>query len=138
MLALGSECLMMFSRPLQPTALQATDLYRIQVFGLRDYAMFIIDPQGILQSWNAGVEQLLGYSEQEWIGRPASIIFTPADKAAEVCESEMRLARGKPVPQPTIRWHRRKDGTELFANGVYELSPRRAGRSHRLCKDPQR
>ncbi|HEV8145926.1 MAG TPA: PAS domain S-box protein, partial [Bryobacteraceae bacterium] len=99
------------------TALQATDLYRIQVYGLRDYAMFIIDPEGILKSWNAGVEQLLGYSEQEWIGQHASIIFTPADKAAEVCESEMRLAREK-GSATDIRWHRRKDGTELFANGV--------------------
>lgn len=99
------------------TALEATDLYRIQVYGLRDYAMFIIDPAGILRSWNAGVEQLLGYTENEWIGRPASIIFTPADKAAEVCESEMRLARETGCATD-IRWHRRKDGTELFANGV--------------------
>lgn len=99
------------------TALQATDLYRIQVLGLRDYAMFIIDPDGILRSWNAGVEQLLGYSEQEWIGRPASIIFTPEDKAAEVCQSEMRLAQ-ETGSATDIRWHRRKDGTQLFANGV--------------------
>jgi PAS domain S-box-containing protein len=99
------------------TALQATDLYRIQVLGLRDYAMFIIDPDGILKSWNAGVEQLLGYSEQDWVGRPAAIIFTPEDKAAEVCESEMRVAR-ETGSATDIRWHRRKDGTQLFANGV--------------------
>jgi PAS domain S-box-containing protein len=97
-------------------ALQAADLYRMQVRELRGYAMFIIDTQGILISWNAGVEQLIGYSEQEWIGRHASIIFTPEEKAAEVCESEMRLAQ-ETGSATDIRWHRHKNGTEFFANG---------------------
>lgn len=97
-------------------ALQAADLYRMQVRELRGYAMFIINPQGILISWNAGVEQLIGYSEQEWIGRHASMIFTPEEKAAEVCESEMRLAQ-ETGSATDIRWHRHKNGTEFFANG---------------------
>ncbi len=95
---------------------QAADLYRMQVRELRNYAMFMLDPHGILTSWNAGVENLLGYSEQEWIGRHASIVFTPEDKAVEGCESEMRTARDTGCATD-IRWHRRKDGTEFFANG---------------------
>lgn len=98
------------------TALQAADLYRMQVRELRDYAMFTLDPRGILTSWNAGVEHLFGYSEQEWIGQHAGIIFTPADKSVEVCESEMRKARETGCATD-IRWHRHKDGTEFFANG---------------------
>ena len=66
------------------TNLQAADLYRMQVRELRNYAMFMFDPDGIITSWNAGVEQLFGYSEEEWIGQHASIIFTPAEKAVEV------------------------------------------------------
>ena len=73
-------------------SLAAADLYRIQVREMRNYAMFMIDPQGKLISWNAGVEHLLGYSEQEWIGQHASIIFTPPEKAVEVYESEMQKA----------------------------------------------
>jgi PAS domain S-box-containing protein len=92
------------------------DLYRHQVREITEYAMFTLDPDGILQSWNAGVERLLGYSEQEWIGQPASIIFTPAEKAMEVCEAEMRKAQDS-GSAADIRWHRRKDGTEFFANG---------------------
>ncbi len=98
------------------TELRLADLYRIQVRELREYAMFMIDSQGILTSWNAGVENIFGYSEEEWIGKHASIIFTPADAAAEVCESELRRARESGVATD-IRWHVRKDGTELFANG---------------------
>jgi PAS domain S-box-containing protein len=98
------------------TALQAADLYRMQVREMRDYAMFMLDPQGILTSWNAGVEYLLGYSEHEWIGQHSSIIFTPADTAVEVCESEM-LAAAATGSATDIRWHRRKDNTQFFANG---------------------
>jgi PAS domain S-box-containing protein len=98
------------------TAFGATDLYRVQVRELREYAMFTLDPSGVLTSWNAGVERLLGYSEQEWVGQNACIIFTPQDTAVEVCESEMQKAH-QTGSATDIRWHRRKDGTEFFANG---------------------
>ena len=98
------------------TNLQAADLYRMQVRELRNYAMFMLDPQGIITSWNAGVEHLFGYSEKEWVGQHASLIFTPQERAMEVCESEMNLAR-ETGSATDIRWHRRKNGTEFFANG---------------------
>src|SRR5579859_1242511 len=96
------------------------DLYRYQVQEITEYAMFTLGPDGILQSWNAGVERLLGYSEQEWIGQHARIIFTPAEKAMEVCESEMRKA-AENGSATDIRWHRRKDGSEFFANGFMNV-----------------
>src|SRR6476646_9106517 len=98
------------------TNLEAADLYRMQVRELRTYAMFMLDPQGIVTSWNAGVERLLGYSEQEWVGQHASIIFTPEEKAVEVCEAEMQKA-SETGSATDIRWHRHKDGSEFFANG---------------------
>ena len=98
------------------TNLQAADLYRMQVREMRNYAMFMLDPDGIITSWNAGVEQLLGYSEVEWIGQHACMIFTPAEKAVEVCESEMQLARERGCATD-IRWHRHKNGPDFFANG---------------------
>jgi len=96
--------------------LDPADLYRMQVKEQSDYAMFMIDPEGILTSWNAGVERLLGYSEDEWLGMHACSIFTPAEKAVEVCQSEMRLAEEN-GSATDIRWHLRKNGTEFFANG---------------------
>ena len=102
--------------PFSPTKLEPAALYRVLVREQRGYAMFTIDPDGIVSSWNAGVEQLMGYSEKEWIGKNAAMIFTPEDKAVEVCESEMRLAR-ESGSATDIRWHRHKDGSEFFANG---------------------
>jgi PAS domain S-box-containing protein len=92
-------------------------LYRMQVRQLKDYAIFFIDLDGSIRTWNAGVEHLLGYSEKEWVGSDTSVIFIPADKAVELRESEMELAR-QHGRASDIRWHRRKDGSELFANGV--------------------
>jgi PAS domain S-box-containing protein len=106
-------------KPADLSALQAADFYRMQVRELRGYAMFVIDAQGILASWNQGVQNLLGYSEQEWIGQHASMIFTPAEQAMEVCESEMRLAQETGCATD-IRWHRHKDGSEFFANGFMD------------------
>src|SRR5579872_3691296 len=96
------------------------DLYRYQVREVSEYAMFMLDPEGHLLSWNAGVERLLGWSEEEWLGQHARMIFTPAEKAMEVCESEMSkaLENGSATD---IRWHRRKDGTEFFANGFMNV-----------------
>ena len=104
------------NEPSPLSLLPAADLYRMQVRELPGYAMFMIDPHGILASWNVGVERLMGYSEEEWIGRNASIIFTPEEMAAEVCESEMRQAE-ETGGATDIRWHRHKNGTEFFANG---------------------
>jgi len=98
------------------TPTQAAQFYRMQVRELQHYAMFLIDPHGLLMSWNAGVEHLMGYTEKEWVGQHASIIFTPADKAVEVCESELEVAR-EGGSATDIRWHRHKDGSEFFANG---------------------
>jgi PAS domain S-box-containing protein len=98
----------------------------MQVLELPGYAMFVISPDGLLVSWNLGVERLLGFSEAEWIGQHASIIFTPPDNAVEVCESEMRLAE-ETGAATDIRWHRRKDGSELFAHGFMNAVRDNAG-----------
>jgi PAS domain S-box-containing protein len=93
------------------------NLYRMQIRQLKQYAIFFIDLDGRNRTWNAGVEHLLGYSESEWIGSHTCEIFTPADKAVELCNAEMDIAREQGWASD-IRWHRKKDGTEFFANGV--------------------
>ncbi len=98
----------------------AFDPYDVQVRRVKDFAMFTIDERGILTSWNAGVEYMLGYSEDEWIGQHASKIFLPEGQARKVCEAEMEQARTAGTAAD-VGWHRRKDGTKLFASGILNV-----------------
>jgi PAS domain S-box-containing protein len=93
-----------------------SELYKYQVRQSTKYAMFALDPEGYLLTWNEGVLNILGYSEEEWVGKHASLIFTPKEHAYEVCASELKLAAEQGFSSD-IRWHLRKDGTELFAHG---------------------
>ena len=92
-------------------------LHKFQVREVTQYAMFVLDSAGILFTWNAGVQHILGYLRRRMGGTTVSLIFTPADQAREVCASEMKVASEAGCSSDT-RWHRRKDGSELFANGV--------------------
>ena len=99
--------------------------------------MFTFDTRGILNSWNAGVEALFGYSEKEWLGQHACVIFTPQENAEEVCGSEMEKARDLGTVTD-IRWHRRKDGSQFFANGVLNSLHDNQKPAHRICKGDER
>jgi PAS domain S-box-containing protein len=99
-----------------PDWVTQNELYRYQVRQAAQSAMFVMDVNGVLLTWNAGVEELLGFSEEEWLGQHAAITFTPADKAQDVCEAELRNAAEQGYSSD-VRWHRRKDQTELFAHG---------------------
>ena len=94
-------------------------LYRLQVRGIRDYAMFLMDVRGTVLTWNQGVEQLLGYTEHEFTGSDASLIFTPEDRAAGVPGREMQRACDE-GQAANIRWHQRKDGSRLYTHGTMQ------------------
>ncbi|WP_181259351.1 PAS domain-containing protein [Pseudoduganella armeniaca] len=49
---------------------------------LRDYALYILDTEGYIRSWNEGAEQLKGYTAREILGKHFSIFYTPEDRAA--------------------------------------------------------
>ena len=93
------------------------ELFRLLVENVRDYAIFVIDPEGRVRSWSHGAERLLGYREGEILGRPADLFFTPEDNRTDAPRKEMRQAlrtgRGE-----DDRWHVRKDGTRFWAGGV--------------------
>jgi PAS domain S-box-containing protein len=81
--------------------------------------MFLTDVRGIILTWNEGVEQLLGYSEEEFIGKNATLIFTPEDRAADVPQTEMQRACDE-GQAANIRWHQRKDGSRLYTHGTLQ------------------
>ena len=95
------------------------DRCRWLVEGAKSYAMILLDAEGRVQSWNAGAEQIIGWTEDEVVGRPADLIFTPEDCAAGVPAREIKTAaaEGRSLD---LRWHSKKDGTRFFADGVLE------------------
>lgn len=84
---------------------------------LRTYAVFTLDLEGTIDSWNAGVRQVLGYEEDEFVGMDGGFIFTPEDRAAGVPAREMAAALGSGEAADD-RWHVRKDGSRLWVNGI--------------------
>ncbi|HEV2864536.1 MAG TPA: PAS domain S-box protein [Pyrinomonadaceae bacterium] len=96
------------------------DLFRLIAENVRDFAVFMTDPEGRVLSWNPGVESLLGYAEGEWVGRDASIIFTPEDReqGEHLSEMETALREGRAEDK---RWHLHRDGSRFWADGFLML-----------------
>ncbi len=91
-------------------------LYQL-VDNVKDYAIFVIDPAGMVVSWNIGAEKLFGYSADEAIGRNTAFLFTPEDRASNIPEREIATSLRDGVASDE-RWHMRKDGTRFFASGL--------------------
>ncbi|MFL6227182.1 MAG: CheR family methyltransferase [Pyrinomonadaceae bacterium] len=87
------------------------------VESVRDYAIFAMTTDGHIEYWNAGAQRVFGFGEEEIVGRPGAIIFTPEDRERGVPQQEIETARreGRAADE---RWHVRKDGTRFYASGV--------------------
>jgi PAS domain S-box-containing protein len=99
-------------------SLQASEeRFRHLVSGVKDYAIFLLDPSGRVVSWNEGAERIKGYREGEIIGSHFSRFFTPEDAASRLPERllETAVADGR---AETEGWRVRKDGSRFWANGV--------------------
>jgi PAS domain S-box-containing protein len=93
------------------------DLYRRSIEEVKDYAIFMTDPDNLVVSWNLGAERILGYSEAEITGQSASLFFTPEDRARGEHEKELATAAAEGRAEDE-RWHVRRDGTRFWASGV--------------------
>ncbi len=94
--------------------------FRLLVEGVRDYAIFMLSPQGIIESWNNGAQLIKGYSAQEAIGRHFSMFYTPEDIAAGLDEAELKTALSEGRAE-VEGWRLRRDGSVFWANVV--ISP---------------
>jgi len=88
------------------------------------YAIFTMDAEGLLSSWNEGARPIHGWSEDEVLGRHSRLIYTPEDQESGVPEEEMRVAAARGSAE-NERWHVRRDGSRFFATGL--LMPLRDG-----------
>src|SRR3546814_6697981 len=76
------------TRPIMSWALSDSD-YRLMVDAISDYAIFCLDPNGYVLTWNTGAERLKGYHAQEIIGRHFSV-FYPQSRRSEEHTSELQ------------------------------------------------
>lgn len=89
--------------------------FHLLVSQVKDYAIFLLDPQGNIISWNEGAEHLKGYKAAEIIGKHFSIFYPQRDLDLGIPEKELRLALqdGRVEAEG---WRVRKDGSTFMAN----------------------
>ncbi len=106
----------------QPAPKRATDderNFRLLVQGVIDYAIYMLDPQGIVASWNAGAERIKGYSADEIIGRHFRIFYEENDRNNGLPERALETAR-REGKYEAEGWRVRKDGTRFLASVVID------------------
>ena len=90
---------------------------RLLLGSVRDYAIYLLDPTGIVVSWNSGAEQIKGYRAEEIIGQHFSRFYTPEDVVAGKPQAALRAAADQGRFEEE-NWRVRKDGTRLWADVV--------------------
>ncbi len=92
---------------------------RLLVEGIIDYAIFMLDPKGIVTNWNAGARRIKGYEADEVVGRYFGMFYLPEDREAKMPQRALAVAReqGKFEAEG---WRLRKDGTKFLASVVID------------------
>jgi PAS domain S-box-containing protein len=94
-------------------------IFRLLVNGVVDYAIYMLNPEGIVSNWNAGGQRIKGYSADEIIGQHFSRFYTDADRAAGRPARALRIARTSGRYEEE-GWRVRKDGTFFWASVVID------------------
>ena len=91
---------------------------RLLVDSVKDYAIFLLDPDAIIVSWNAGAMAIKGYLPSEIIGRHVSVFYPPDAIERGWPQQELEIARAEGRLEDE-GWRVRKDGTQFWANVVF-------------------
>jgi PAS domain S-box-containing protein len=105
-------------RKLHEEALRQTEeRFRLLIEGVVDYAIYMLDPQGVVASWNAGAQRIKGYSRDEIVGKHFSRFYTDEDIEAGKPWEELATARRDGRAQDE-GWRVRKNGERFWARVV--------------------
>jgi PAS domain S-box-containing protein len=91
--------------------------FRWMVESAVDFAIFALDTEGKITSWNAGAHRMFRHSAEEILGQTASVLFTPEDRVIGDVEREISIAAAEGRASDD-RWHVRRDGTRFWASGL--------------------
>lgn len=89
-------------------------VFRVLVDSIRDYAVYMLDPRGVVVSWNSGAERIKGYSADEVIGQHFQMFYLPEERDAGKPEQELQMARESGRFEVEA-WCLRKDGSRFRA-----------------------
>ncbi|MGE5537260.1 MAG: PAS domain S-box protein [Gemmatimonas sp.] len=93
--------------------------FRMLVNGIIDYSLFMLDPSGVVTSWNAGAERIKGYRASEIVGQHFSRFYTDEDRAAGKPARSLEIAATEGRFE-TEGWRVRKDGSRFWASVVLD------------------
>jgi PAS domain S-box-containing protein len=107
---------------LDPSVRKGSDAHRFELLvdAVTEYAIYMLDLDGFITSWNTGAERIKGYRAGDIIGQHFSRFFTPDDQAGGIPEKIMAEARAAGRHE-TEGWRLRKNGSRFWANAVLHL-----------------
>jgi two-component system cell cycle sensor histidine kinase/response regulator CckA len=91
---------------------QSEERFRLLVEGVKDYATFMIDPDGHIASWNIGAQRIMGFAASEIVGRHVSVLFEDQDAGSAERELEIARSEGRFEEEG---WRVRRDGSSFLA-----------------------
>lgn len=96
---------------------RSEERFRMLVEGVQDYAIYSMDPKGIITSWNIGARRIKGYTADEIIGQHFSRFYTPEDLKRDLPATVLKTAREEGHYEGE-GWRVRKDGSRFWSNVV--------------------
>ena len=93
--------------------------YRLLVDAIKDYAIYMLDPNGFVANWNRGAQRLKGYTADEIVGEHFSRFYTPEDRAVDLPRRALDIARTEGQFEQE-GWRVRKDGERFWAHVVID------------------
>jgi PAS domain S-box-containing protein len=112
---------------------QSEERFRLMVEGVVDYAIYMLDPEGHVMSWNVGAERMKGYSADEIIGQHFSRFYPPEDVARDKPGRQLRIVRDQGRVEDE-GWRVRKDGSRFWANVIITALFDKKGRLRGFAK----
>jgi PAS domain S-box-containing protein len=101
----------------QDELVASEERYRTLIAQVKNYAIFAVDLEGRATTWNEGVERVLGWSCEEFLGLPTERLLPPEELASGARRRELQHA-AEEGSTTNDRWLRRKDGTPIYASGM--------------------
>jgi PAS domain S-box-containing protein len=93
--------------------------FRQFIMGVKDYAIYMLSPEGVVVTWNAGAQRFKGYPPEEIIGRHFSMFYTDEDRAGGRPAHALQVARSSGKFEDE-GWRVRKDGSRFWASVVID------------------